>query len=297
MLGGQVFRTVSSTAWNPEKRVADLDAAGVSHQVVSPVPVNLVYHADAKTLAAHLRHVNEGLADFASRTHGRVTAWAAVPLQDVDLAVAELEYAVTRLGMGGVEIGAHVNGIELDDPSLFPFFQAAEALGAVVFVHPLDGGADVVRRGGQPWDFGLGMLTDTALAAGALVLGGVLTRLPRLRVLLAHGGGSFPWVWPRLLRGSRLVPDALSPDRLAEAITRIWVDSLTFDPLHLGLLGQLLGAENIVLGTDYPFMKGELEGAARQLLVAPEQGLLDRDGVLRTLGRNGHLLLSAPTDT
>ena len=108
---------------------------------------------------------------------------------------------VSELGLAGVEIGAQIDGRELDDQCLVPLFDAAEELDCIVFVHPMGGGQGTLRRDGQPYDFGLGMLTDTALAAAALVFGGVLERHPKLRVVMAHGCGTFPWALPRLAQG------------------------------------------------------------------------------------------------
>jgi aminocarboxymuconate-semialdehyde decarboxylase len=260
MMGDRLFRRVTAALWDVSARLVELDALGVDLQVVSPVPVTLDVPGDAASEAAYHRLLNDSIAGLVAEAPGRLVGLGAVPLLDVDVAVDELEHVVNDLGLAGVEIGASVRGRELDHPELLPFFTAAADLGALVFVHPLGGGDGAVRRTGQPYDFGLGMLTDTAMAASALVFGGVLDACPDLRVLLAHGCGTFAWAFPRLSRGSALGGDSSSGDH-EELIRRLWVDTVVFEPEHLGLLAHRFGADHLLLGSDHPFIPGQLEGA------------------------------------
>jgi aminocarboxymuconate-semialdehyde decarboxylase len=220
--------------------------------VLSPVPITLVTWAEPGLAAQFARAQNDALAAVAASAPDRFRWFGSVPLQDVELAVAELERSTRELGMAGVEIGTEVGGLELDDPSLRPFFAAAAALGIPVFVHPTDS-AHAIRRTGAPYEFGLGMLTDTAMAAGALVFGGVLAELPTLRVGLAHGCGSFPWAYPRLARGATLGNGSAEVSDHDAEVRRLWVDALVFDPLHLPLLFERFGADHVLLGSDFPF--------------------------------------------
>lgn len=261
MLGHNIFRPVQAELWDVCARVSTLDAMGVGLQLISPTPIMLTYWAEPKLSADFARAVNDSLAADVAASAGRLAGLGTVPLQDVDLAVAELERVVVDLGLVGVEIGTQVGGRELDHPSLVPFWAAAAELDASVFIHPLDGGGNVIRRGGQPYDFGLGMLTDTAMAATALICGGVLDRHPRLRIGLAHGCGTFPWAFPRLHRGTLLSSDPAIFDRFEALAARLWVDSLVFDPEHLRLLVRRFGEGHVMLGTDYPFIPGQIEGA------------------------------------
>jgi len=257
MRGAEVFRPVAATCWDLHRRAEAMDALGIRHHVLSPVPVNLTTWADPNIGARFIREHNEAFASaVASGPRGRFSWIGSVPLQDGDLAAAELEFCASTYGMTGVEIGSEVGRRELDDPSLAPFFAAAEDLDIAIFIHPTDG-AGAIRRGGVPYEFAIGMLTDTAIAVTALVFGGVLERHPRLRVGLAHGCGTFPWAYPRIARGATMAPSAGTPSevlaRADEVLRRLWVDTLVFDSSHVPLLMERFGADHLMLGSDFPF--------------------------------------------
>lgn len=296
MLGHRPFRSVRSVLWDVDLRLAELDAAGIGYQLISPVPVMLAYWANERTGAVCARATNDSIAAAVARSHGRLAGLGTVPLPHIDLAIEELHRAVEDLGLAGVEIGARIAGEDLDSPRLRPFFEAAEAVGAALFVHPTDGGGGVIRREGQPYDFGLGMTTDTAVAATALVFGGVLERFPMLRVALAHGCGSFPWAYPRLSLGSSIW-HGTDPARLDELVRSLWVDSLVFDPEHLRLLVRRFGADHVMLGTDYPFVAGQLDGARDFLASAQSLGALDADEAWRIHAANGLAFAGAASST
>jgi aminocarboxymuconate-semialdehyde decarboxylase len=215
-----------------------------------------------------------------------------VPLPHVDAAIDELERLVGVLGLAGVEIGGEIAGCELDDPSLRPFFAAAEALDVALFVHPTDG-AGAIRRGGIPYEFGLGMLSDTAMAAGALVFGGVLEAFPKLRICLAHGCGTFPWALPRMTRGASMAPHAPSPKRVGELVRHLWADSLVFDPLHLPVLFERFGADHIVLGSDFPFYPPAWGASTAILHSGVEHGLCTAQQMADVLSGNAMRFLGS----
>lgn len=289
MLGDTPFRTVRSALWDVDERIRELDAAEIALQVISPVPVTLAYWAEETAAVHYAAATNDSIAAAVDRSRGRLAGLGTVPLPYMDAAIAELNRAVRDLGLRGVEIGTQIAGHDLDSTVLDPFFVAAESLGATVFVHPTDGGGGVVRRGGQPYDFGLGMTTDTAVAATALVFGGVLERHPDLRVLLAHGCGTFGWVYPRLRLGAQIWNQA-DPAHLDTLLQSLWVDSLVFDPEHLRLLTHRFGTDRIVIGTDYPFIAGQLENARNFLDGAREGGALAAGDVSRIFSHNAYSL-------
>ena len=285
MLGGQLFRRVSAASWNIARRIERMDRDGVGVQVLSPVPVTLAGAADPATATAWARRQNELLAEIVSGQPGRFAALGMVPLQDPDAAVTELEYAVTELGLRGVEIGTETGGRELDHPSLTGFFAAAESLRAPLFVHPTDG-AGAIRRRGQPYEFGLGMLTDTALAATALVFGGVLERFPGLKVALAHGCGTFAWVYPRLVRGAGIGRAPADQDRLGELARSLWTDTLVFDEAHLALLAERFGDAHIMFGSDFPFYDPRWGSPSAVIAAAQLGGLISEASAARMYRSN-----------
>ena len=158
----------------------------------------------------------------------------------------------------------HVNGRNLDDPSLFPIFEAAADLGAAVFVHPWDMlGRDRMARFWLPWL--IGMPTETAVAICSLILEGVLERLPSLRIAFAHGGGSFPFAIGRIEHGYRMRPDLVAVNDVADPrsyLDRIYLDALVHDAGALRYLVNLMGPRRIALGSDYPFPLGEPQPGA-----------------------------------
>ena len=166
-----------------------------------------------------------------------------------------------KIGLAGVQIGSHVNDWNLDQPELFEVFAAAEALGACVFVHPWDMMAQQkMPKYWLPWL--VGMPAESTLALCSLIFGGVLERLPNLRVAVAHGGGSFASTIGRIEHGWQVRPDLCAvdnPHNPRNYLGKFWVDSLVHDPLMLDYLVKTLGADKITLGTDYPFPLGELE--------------------------------------
>jgi len=171
---------------------------------------------------------------------------------------------VRELGLSGVEVGSNVNGANLDSPELFPVFEAAASLGAAVFVHPWEvAGRDRMTRYWLPWL--VGMPAETSLAICSLIFGGVLERLPALRIAFAHGGGAFPATVGRIAHGFDVRPDlcAVTNDvSPRDYLHRIYLDSLVHDPLMLRYLVDLMGADRIALGSDYPFPLGEARPGA-----------------------------------
>ncbi|MEU3269314.1 amidohydrolase family protein [Saccharomonospora sp. NPDC006951] len=275
--GGSLFRRVDSRLWDVGDRLASMDAHGIGRQLISPVPVMLTTWADAAPASAFAREVNDGIAMAADASGGRLAGLASVPLQDVGAAIAELERAVTRLGLAGVEIGTRVGDRELDDPGLAPFFAAAADLGASIFVHPMDGGAGTLRRSGQPYDFGLGMLTDTALAATALLTGGVLDRHPELRFGFAHGCGILAWAAPRVGLALSVWGEEGRSAAFDDLLRHLWVDTLVLDPAHLPLLVRRFGRGHVMAGTDAPFIPGQLSGLGGLLAGGIAHGLSPAD--------------------
>ncbi|MDQ1504723.1 MAG: aminocarboxymuconate-semialdehyde decarboxylase [Actinomycetota bacterium] len=264
VVAGRVFRTIDSRCWSPSRRIDDLDAAGVDVQVVSPIPVTFCYDAAPSDALALARAQNDFLAEFVRGGEGRFRALGGVPLQDPETAVTELRRCVAELGFPGVEIGTTVAGRDLADPAFDDFFSAADELDALLLVHP--GAlpeADAARLAPLGLGFGVGMPCETAVAAAQLIVGGVLSARPRLKVCLAHGGGALPMLLGRLDRGYDVLPGmaARLHERPSVVARRLWADSLTYDPQTLALTLARFGNDHVVVGTDYPFAAQETPGA------------------------------------
>lgn len=259
MTGHQAFREITDQAWSPERRLEDMDRLSLDRQALSPPPVMFCYWADPKAGQAFARMQNEHVADVVARHPARFVGMATVPLQDTALAVGELRHAREQLGLRAVEISTCPAGRDFDDPALFPFFEACRDLGTAVFVHPAPPlmGADRMSRYYFPLIVGAPL--ETALAISKLIYGGVLERLPDLRICFAHGGGAFPFTLARLNHGWKVRPEgpAAIPREPGEYARRLYFDSLTLGADNLKFLVARFGADHVMLGSDYPFDMGD----------------------------------------
>jgi aminocarboxymuconate-semialdehyde decarboxylase len=225
------------------------------------VPVLFSYWAPGYQALELHRHLNDHMGDVCRDYSKHYAGIGTVPLQSPELAIRELERCIDELGLCGVQIGSHCNEWNLDAPELFPFFEAAADMGAAIMVHPWDMmGATTMPKYWMPWL--VGMPAEQSRAACCLAFGGVLERLPNLRVMLAHGGGSFPWTIGRIEHGFRMRPDLVATDNPRnprEYLKRLYFDSCVHDPQALRYLLDVTGVERVMLGTDYPFPLGEQE--------------------------------------
>lgn len=258
MTGAQFFREVTDQSWSPARRIEDMDRLGIDRQALSPPPVMFCYWADAKACQAFARMQNENVAAIAARHPDRFIGMATVPLQDPALAIEELRVARERLGLRAVEIGTCPAGRDFDDPALYPFFEASRDLGMAVFVHPATPLAGQERLTKYYFPLIVGNPLETALAISKLIFGGVLERLPDLRICFAHGGGAFPFTLGRLNYGWSIRPEgpAAIPKEPREYARRLYFDSLTHSAANLRFLVQEFGAERVMMGSDYPFDMG-----------------------------------------
>ncbi|PKQ66172.1 amidohydrolase family protein [Raineya orbicola] len=260
MIDGKFFREIYANCWDAEVRLKECDSHKVDVQVLSTIPVMFSYWASAFDALDLSMFLNDHIAELVHKYPQRFVGLGTVPLQEPKLAIQELERCM-KIGLAGVQIGSHINNWNLSDEVLFPFFQAAEDLGAAIFVHPWDMiGKERMPKYWLPWL--VGMPAESSLAICSMIFGGVFERLPRLRVAFAHGGGAFPATIGRISHGFEVRPDLCAIDNNVhprEYLGKFYVDSLVHDPDAMRLILKVIGEDKVVLGTDYPFPLGELE--------------------------------------
>jgi aminocarboxymuconate-semialdehyde decarboxylase len=257
---GVAFRDVEDNCWSAEKRIEECDASGVNVQVLSTVPVMFSYWAKPNDGAEIAHFLNDHIAEIVSEFPLRFIGLGTVPMQDIALAIKELERC-KKIGLIGVQIGTNVNQLNLSEPQFFEFFKACEQLGMSVFVHPWEmmGEADM-QKYWLPWL--VGMPAEVSRAICSLIFSGTLERLPNLRICFAHGGGSFPATLGRIDHGFNVRPDLCAvdnPHSPRKYLNKMYFDSLVHEPAKLDYLIKLVGADQVMLGSDYPFPLGEAE--------------------------------------
>lgn len=253
--GGPLREDFTDTA----ARLAAMDAAGVDVQLMSPWIGVTGYTLPAEQGQRWARLFNETLAAFVAEHPDRFRGLGHVPLQSPAAAADELQHAVDDLGLVGVEIATTIDGRELDDPDLEPFWAAAEELRCLLLLHP-----DQTLPGrAQPRYFLnnlVGNAAETTIAVSHLLFGGVLDRHPDLRLILVHGGGYLPWQAGRIDHGATAAPVHGAPAlkrRPSEQLRTLYYDTVTHSPEALAYLIDFAGVDHVVLGTDYPFEMGQ----------------------------------------
>jgi len=235
---------------------------GLDAQVISPAPGQCYYDLPAEIGVKAARLVNQGVAEIMAAAGQRIpAAMGSVPLgAGGEAAAVELEYAVRTLGLKGVEVLAHVGEKELSDPSLEPFWAKAEALGAIVFIHPA---SFTEPRRFTKYYFSnvIGNPLDTTMALHYLIFDGVLERYPNLKIIASHGGGFLPAYSGRMDHawGARSDAHGTLPHPPSHYLKKIYLDTIVFTPEQLGYLVDAFGAGHILLGTDYPYDMGEYD--------------------------------------
>jgi aminocarboxymuconate-semialdehyde decarboxylase len=273
-----------------EVRLADMDRMGIDIQAVCPAPFQTYYWTEPGFGAELSRQVNDRLAQIVATWPERFVALGTVPLQDVGLAVAELERCVKQLGLRGVEINPSVRGMDLTDPrlNLDKFFAKAQELDVIIFMHPI-GYTQGERLVDHYFNNVIGNPLETTVAVSHLIFGGVMERHPKLKVVLPHAGGYLAHYWARMDHAHRARPDCHTLIKKAPSsyLRKFYFDTITFDP---GMLGQLIdkyGADHVLLGTDYPYDMGE-EDPVGLINSVPR---LARDDKERIMGTNAARLL------
>ena len=263
MLGDSEFRRITDSAWSADTRLADMDADGISVQVISPTPVFFEYGRPAAQGAVVSRIFNDLALELAAEAPDRFIPFCQVPLQDPEAASVELDRCLAN-GHRGVEIGNHVGDTDLDDAGIVEFLQHCADVDVPVFVHPWDmASSPRLDRWMAQWL--VGMPQETHLSITAMILGGAFDRLPRsLRICFAHGGGSIAlwfgrmdnaWTHRHDIVGTSEHPPSHYRDRFS-------VDSVVLDHTALRFLVDTMGVERVMVGSDYPYPIGERPAGA-----------------------------------
>ena len=237
-----------------DRRLADLDAMGLDVQIIKPPPPQCYYAVPLDIAVEAARMVNNGVAEFVSRRPDRLKGFGTVPMTDGGEAAKELERCVTKLGFKGVQILTNVNGKELSDPTLAPFWKKAEELGVLVVIHP-NGFTEASRLSRFYFNNIIGNPLETTIALHYLIFDGVLERHPELKILAVHGGGYLASYSGRIDHawGARSDSQAGLPHPPTTYLKKIYYDTVVFTPHQLRELVRLYGADHILMGTDYPF--------------------------------------------
>jgi aminocarboxymuconate-semialdehyde decarboxylase len=250
-----------------ERMLADMDKAGIEMAAISSAPPTLSYWAEPAAARQLAPRLNESIAERVAAYPSRFLGLATLPLQDVTASLHEAQRAVNDLGLHGFMIGSNVNGKNLDHPDLFPLFETIAALGAPLLIHPyIPAGAE--RMQDYYLHNLLGMVSETGLAIATVIYGGILERLPTLKVVFAHAGGVFPYIVGRMDHGYKVRSEECTqaiPHPPSHYMRQLYFDCMAFDDRALKYLVDQVGAEQILIGSDYPFDMGPIGGPVAEV--------------------------------
>lgn len=261
MKGNQFFRTIEENCWDADLRIKEYEQFETQVQVVCTVPVMFSYWSKPQDCLELSRFLNDHIAELQAKYPKNYIGLGTVPMQDAELAIQELRRIKNELNMPGIQIGSNINDKNLSEPEFFPIFEEAAKLGLAIMIHPWEMmGFHSMEKYWLPWL--VGMPAETSRAMCSLIFGGVLERLPNLRVLLSHAGGSFIPTIGRIEHGFNCRPDLVQIDNKRnprEYLGKFWTDCITHDIDMLKYILKVQGSEKVCLGTDYPFPLGDLE--------------------------------------
>jgi aminocarboxymuconate-semialdehyde decarboxylase len=258
MQGSKRFREILENCWEASVRIAEMEQHRIDMQVICTIPVMFSYDAKPGDCLVLGKFLNDDIAKTVHDHPGRFIGLATVPMQDANLAVKELERCMKN-GFKGVQIGSNINNHNLDEKQFDEFFAACEELGAAILVHPWQMmGQEHMGKYWLPWL--VGMPAEISRAICSMIFGGVFEKYKKLRVCFAHGGGSFLPTISRIEHGWECRPDLVAIDNPVnpkEYLGRFWVDSHVCDHKMLQYIIDLVGADKVMQGSDYPFPLGE----------------------------------------
>ena len=258
MIAGKQFRVFESFYWNVNERIGRLDEENIDLQVISPLPELLSYWLEAGAAEAITDFMNDFVSKMVRAAPKRFAGMGSLALQDPARAVRQLQ-TFRALGLKGVHVGTHVNGVSIADPRFYPVLEAAEALGIFVFVHGIKPGNTSLMLGPPLMPAVVGVPYEASLAISSFIMTDILGRFPRLKLVFSHGGGTissvidrFNGVWKAFepMRVTLKMP----PDEYAR---RFYYDTVVFGTDYLAYLVKKLGATQLIAGTDGPVDFGQ----------------------------------------
>ena len=259
MKGSKFFREIQANCWDPEIRMEEYAKYGTQVQVISTIPVMFSYEAKPKDGLEVAQFLNDHIAEICDKYPKHYIGLGSIPMQDEELAIQEL-HRLKELNIPGIQIGSNISDKNLSSDRFFPIFKACQALDIAVMIHPWNMmGFHSMERYWLPWL--VGMPAETSRAACSMIFGGVLERLPKLRVNFSHAGGSFIPTLGRIEHGFNCRPDLVAIDNNINPrnyLGKFWVDSITHDTELLKYILKHQGSKRITLGSDYPFPLGDL---------------------------------------
>jgi len=258
--GGQFFRTIKENCWDENLRIEEYKKYETQVQVVCTIPVMFSYWAKTNDCVALSQFLNDHIAELVQKYPKNYIGLGTIPMQDTQAAIDELE-RIKKIGLVGIQIGSNINDENLSEDQFFPIFETCQRLGLAVMIHPWQMmGFESMKKYWLPWL--VGMPAETSRAACSMIFGGVLERLPELRVCFSHAGGSFLPTIGRIEHGFNCRPDLVAIDNPVNPrnyLGKFWVDSITHDIDALEYILKMQGSNRVCLGSDYPFPLGDLE--------------------------------------
>jgi len=253
----------STIAWSRpdmfeiDQRLAEMDKKDIAVRILSLSAPN-VYSWDGTSQVAAARHINDALAKLCRQHPDRFIGLASLPLKDIESSLAELDRCINVLGMRGVIIGSNIDGLQLDDPKLDPIWARINELRLPVFEHPMFPNNSSGFEGFE-LPLRLGLIFDTTLAATRLIYSGIFERYPDFPYIMAHTGGALLMALARLDNGYRLFPDCRRYiNKLpSEYAKRLYYDTTAFDEKALSFALNTVGSEQLLFGTDDPFINAD----------------------------------------
>src|SRR5438128_2945637 len=262
---GARFFGITPPMTDPARRLEDMDRVGIDVEVLSLSTPN-VYFAPPQRQAEVARLANDAYAELIAKHPTRFKGFASIPMDDPDAALRELDRALAELRMNGVIVLSNINGRPLTDARYRPFLEECDRRSVCVFIHPM------IPASAEPFgEYVLGPIIgfpfDTTLAVARLCYAGVLRELPRIRWILGHLGGAMPYLMERMDNGWRDFAECRANiDELPSVyLKRLYYDTVSFSPASLRLTRELVGADHMVMGSDYPHLLGSIDRAVSSI--------------------------------